>query len=158
MYIFTPVIAKLSIYGTYLDHSKNVDLKPIEGLYCATIQMCVILKFQPSCPYLTHLCLKNTLVLMQNGIVNMYQLLCDAYIVPEQHSGTADLFLFYLPSCFSPFSFCVVATLSFLFLFFGASIVCVNKLKRAADLVLLFPDTDKTSVCTHPWHKNDLSR
>ena len=36
-----------------------------------------------------------------------------------------------------------------LFLFLGASIVCVNNLKRTADLVLWFPD--RTSVCTHPW-------
>ena len=41
-----------------------------------------------------------------------------------------------------------------LFLFLGASIVCVNNLKRAADLVLWF--LDNTSVCTHSWHRNDL--
>ena len=38
--------------------------------------------------------------------------------------------------------------------FLGASIVCVNNLERVVDLVLWFPN--KTSVCTHPWHQNDL--
>ena len=38
--------------------------------------------------------------------------------------------------------------------FMGASIVCVNNLMRPADLVLWFPD--KTSICIHPWHQNDL--
>ena len=36
----------------------------------------------------------------------------------------------------------------------GASLVCVDNLNRTADLVLWFPD--KTAVCTHPWHQNDL--
>ena len=39
-------------------------------------------------------------------------------------------------------------------LFLGASIVCVNNLKMTADWVLWFPDSDKTSVCTHHWHQN----
>ena len=91
-------------------------------------------------------------VLMHSGIVNGYQLLCDAHTVLEPHRGTAALFLFYSLLSFSTFSFYVFVTLTVLpvFLFLGASIVCVNNdLKGTADLVLWFPD--RTSVCTHPW-------
>ena len=77
---------------------------------------------------------KNTLVLMHNGIVNRYQLLCGAHTVLEPHRGTAAFFLFYSLSSFSTFSFYVFVTLTVLFL--GASLVCVNNLKRTADLVL----------------------
>ena len=60
-------------------------------------------------------------------------------------------FLLTIPS-FSAFSFCMFVILTVLFLFLGASIVCVYKnLKRTADLVLWF--LDKTFVCTH---QNDL--
>ena len=50
---------------------------------------------------------------------------------------------------FSAFSFCMFVTLTVLFLFLGASLLCVhNNLKRTADLNLWSPD--KTSVCyTH---------
>ena len=36
-----------------------------------------------------------TLVFFHSGIVNIYQLLCDAHTVPEQHRITAALFLLY---------------------------------------------------------------
>ena len=62
--------------------------------------------------------------------------------------GTAALFLFYSLSTFSDFSFMFVF-LTVLFLFLGASFVCVNNLKKAADLVLWSPY--KTSVCTYLW-------
>ena len=41
-------------------------------------------------------------------------------------------------------------TLTVLFLFLGAYIVCVSNLYRGQQIVLWFPD--RTSVCTHPWH------
>ena len=66
-----------------------------------------------------------SLVLMHSGIVNGYPLLCDAHIVLEPHRGTAAFHAF---------------TLTVLFLFLGASMVCVNKLKRTEDLILGFPD------------------
>ena len=59
-------------------------------------------------------------------------------------------FLFYSLLFFSTFSFYVFATLTVLYLFLGASLVCGNNLKRTADLVLWFPH--RTAVCTHPWH------
>ena len=59
--------------------------------------------------------------------------------------------IFYSLSSFSSFSFYMFVTLTVLFLFLGASIVCgYNNLKRTADLFLWFPD--KTSVCTPHWH------
>jgi len=75
-------------------------------------------------------------VLMHSGIVNGHQLLCDAHTVLEPHRGTAALFLFYSPSSFSTFSFYVFVNLTVLFSFLGASLVYVNNLKRAADLIL----------------------
>ena len=94
--------------------------------------------------------IKGHIVLMHSGIVNGYQLLCNAHTVVKQHRGTAALFLFYSLSSFLLCSFCVFVIQIVWFLFLRASTVCVNNLKRAAaDLVLWFPD--KISVCTHPW-------
>ena len=76
---------------------------------------------------------------MHSGIVIVHQLLCDAHTVLEPHRGTAALFLFYSLSSFSAFSFYVFVTLTVLFLFLGASIVCVNNLKMTANLALSFP-------------------
>ena len=53
--------------------------------------------------------------------------------------GNCSFFLFYSLSSFSTFSFYVFVTLVVLFL--GASLVCVNNLKRTADLVLWIPDS-----------------
>jgi len=78
----------------------------------------------------------------------------DTHSVPEQHNGTAAIFLYYSISSFPAFSFCVFVILTVLFLFFGASILHFGNLMRVADLVLWFPD--RTSVCTHPWQQNDL--
>ena len=72
---------------------------------------------------------------MHSGIVNVYQLLCCAHNVPEQHWGTADLFLFYSLLAFSVFFFVFVIPTA-LFLLLGASLVCVNTLKSTSDLVL----------------------
>ena len=44
---------------------------------------------------LTTLRATEIFVLMHSGIVNGYQLLCDAHTVPEQHRGIAALFLFW---------------------------------------------------------------
>ena len=57
-----------------------------------------------------------SLVLMHSGIVNGYQLLCDAHTVLEPHRGTAAFFLFYSLSSFSTFSFYVFVTLDSPFL------------------------------------------
>ena len=74
---------------------------------------------------------------MHSGIVNGHKLLCDAHAVSEQHRGTAALFLFILLTIvLFHLSFYVFVTLTVLFHFFGASIVCVYNLKRTADLVL----------------------
>jgi len=95
-------------------------------------------------------------VLMHSGIVNWYryQLLCDARTVLEPHRGTAAFFFFTHYRPFPLFLFICLSLLTVPFLFLGASIVCVNNLKRTADLVLWFPDM--TSVCTHPRHRKDL--
>ena len=60
----------------------------------------------------------------------------------------------YSLSSFSAVSFSMFVILTVVFLFLGVSIVCVNNLKRTVDSVLWFPD--KTSVCTQPWHQNDV--
>ena len=52
-----------------------------------------------------------SLVLMHSGIVNEYQLLCDAHTVLEPHKGTAAFSFFYSLSSFSTFSFYVFVTL-----------------------------------------------
>ena len=75
---------------------------------------------------------------------------CAMLILCLNHIGELQLFfLFYSLSSFSTFSVYMFVTLTVLFLVLGASIVCVNNLKRTADLVLWFPD--RTSVFTHPW-------
>ena len=59
---------------------------------------------------------------MHSGFVNGHQLLCDAHTVPEQHRGTAALFLFYSLLSFSAFPFCLFVTMmTVLFHFLGAS-------------------------------------
>ena len=60
------------------------------------------------------------------GIVNGYQLLCDAHTVLEPHRGTAA-FSILLAIVLIHF-FYVFITLTVLFLFLGASLVCVNNL------------------------------
>jgi len=65
-------------------------------------------------------------VLMHSGIVNGYQLLCDAHTVLEPHRGTAAFFFFTHYRPFPLFIFMCLSLLTVLFL--GASIVCVNKL------------------------------
>ena len=49
-------------------------------------------------------------VLMHSGIVNGYQLLCDAHAMLERHRGTAAYLIFSLFS-FSAFSFCMFVNL-----------------------------------------------
>ena len=74
---------------------------------------------------------------MHNGIVNGYQLLCDAHTVLELHRGTAALFLFYSLLSFSTFSFYVFVTLDSPISFLGASVVCVsNTIYRGQQIVL----------------------
>ena len=65
-------------------------------------------------------------VLMHSGIVNGYQLLCDAHTVLEPHRGTAAFFFFTHYRPFPLFLFMCLSLLTVLFL--GASIVCVNNL------------------------------
>ena len=52
---------------------------------------------------------------MHSDIVNRYQLLYEAHTVPEQHRGTAALFLFYSLLSFPVFSFSVFVILTVLF-------------------------------------------
>ena len=68
-------------------------------------------------------------VLMHSDIVNGDQLQCDAHTMPKRHRGTEAIFLYYSLSSFSAFSFCVFVILTVLFLFLGASSVCVNNLE-----------------------------
>ena len=49
---------------------------------------------------------KSILVLMNSGIVNGQQLLCNAHTVPKQHRGTTALF-FLLTIVLFHYSFCV---------------------------------------------------
>ena len=70
-----------------------------------------------------------TLVIMHSSIVNGYQMLCCTNI------GELQLYLYYSISSFSAFTFCMFVTLTVLFLFLDASIVCFSKLERAAVLV-----------------------
>ena len=92
---------------------------------------------------------------MHSGIVNGYQLLCDAHTVLEPHRGTtAFFFLFYSLLSFSSFSFYGLSLLIVLVLFLGTSIVCINNLKwTVSRFSLVIP----WFVCTYPWHQNDLT-
>ena len=56
---------------------------------------------------------KEIFVLMHSGIVNGYQLLCDAHNVlePHSHRGTADIFPILFVILFTTFSFCSFVTL-----------------------------------------------
>ena len=60
---------------------------------------------------ISHIKGNSNLVVMHSGIVNGYQLLCDAPTVLEPHRGTTALFLFYSLLPFSTFSFYVFVTL-----------------------------------------------
>ena len=75
---------------------------------------------------ISHVKGKRTLVLMHIGIVNGYQLLCDAHTVLEPQSGIAAFFYFTRYHSFPLFLFMCFSLLTVLFL--GASIVCVNNL------------------------------
>ena len=73
-------------------------------------------------------------------VANGHKLLCDAHTVLKQRRGTAALFVLLTIMSVSTFSFCIFVSLTVLFFFLGASIVCVhNNLKRTADLILLIP-------------------
>jgi len=76
---------------------------------------------------------------MHSVLINGYQLLFDALTVLEPHMGTS-FFLFF--TSFSTFSFYVFVTLTSLFLFLGASLVCVNNLKEDNRFSLLIPWQD----------------
>ena len=98
-----------------------------------------------------------TLSLMHSGIVNVYQLLCDAHIVLEPHRGSAAFFFFTHYRPFPLFLFMCLSLLTVLFLFLGISIVCVNNLQRTADC-LVIPRQD---ICLQrplaPQRLNDLN-
>ena len=86
---------------------------------------------------LTTLRATEIFILMHSGVVNGYQLLCNAHTVFEPHRGTAFFFLNHY--CRFPLFLFMCLTLTVLFLFLGASIVCVNNLKMTANLALSFP-------------------
>jgi len=98
---------------------------------------------------ISHINGNGILVLMHSGIVNGYQLICDGHTMLESHRGTAAFFYFTLYRPFPLFLFMCLSHWQSLFLFLGASLLCVNNLKRTVNLILWFPD--RTSVCTHPW-------
>ena len=82
---------------------------------------------------------------------------CAMLILYLNHIGEQQLFFYFTHYHYRPlplFSFYVFGTLTVLFLFLGATIVCVNNVKRTADLVLWFPD--KTTVCTYHWRLYNL--
>ena len=69
---------------------------------------------------------------MHSNIVNGHKLLCDAHTVLEKHVGIPALFVS-LSIVIFRFSFSLFVTLKFLFIFLGASIVClipVNTCRR----------------------------
>ena len=70
---------------------------------------------------------------MHSGIVNGYQLMCDAHTVLEPHRGTAAFFYFTRYRPFPFLLFMCLSLLTVLFLFLGASIVCVNNLLSIED-------------------------
>ena len=76
---------------------------------------------------------KDTIILMHSGIVNGYQLLCNAHSVSEQPRG--GLQLYFCSTHFRPFviSF-VFVTLTVLFLFWGTSLFCVYNLIGEVEL------------------------
>ena len=76
-------------------------------------------------------------VLMYSGILNGYPLLCDAHTVLEPHRDTAAFFFFTHYRPFPLFLFMCLSLLTVLFLFLGASIVCVtNTIYRGQQIVL----------------------
>ena len=77
-----------------------------------------------------------------------------SYCARTTYMETAALFLYYSLSSFSAFSFCVFVILTVLFLFLGASIVCVNNPRRTADC-LVIPRQDICS-CTILWFIEDF--
>ena len=85
---------------------------------------------------LNHIKGNRTLVLMHSGIVNGYQLLCDAHTVPEPHRGTACSFFSILFIVFFP-----------LFLF-----MCLSLWQSFLWCLFSLCFSDRTAVCTHPWH------
>jgi len=92
---------------------------------------------------------RATLILFSCTVVLQMGISCCAMLILcQNYIGELQLFSFssLSISSFSPFSFYVFVTLTVLFL--GASLVCVNNLKRTADLVSWFPD--RTAVCNTP--------
>ena len=82
-------------------------------------------------------------VLMHIGVINGYQLLCNAHTVSlcwNNYGGTAASYPFYSLSSFSAISFvCLSFLLMVLFPLLGASINCVLNLTREAGLFLWIP-------------------
>ena len=136
-----PFCPKWDKPGTFSDHiSVHISILP-------WWHVGVFLSYSTN---ICHIMGNRSLVLMHSGISNGYQLLCDAHAVLEPHRGTAVFFFtHYRP--FPLFLFMCLSLLTVLFLFLGASIVCVsNTIYRGQQIVLWFPD--RTSVCKHPWH------
>ena len=75
--------------------------------------------------------IKGNINLVLMDIVNRHELLCYVHTVPEQHWGTAAIFLYYSLSSVSIFSFCVVVTSTVLFLFWSSSIVCDKSIRAS---------------------------
>jgi len=82
---------------------------------------------------------------------------CEMLILCWNNLG--ELLIYFCFTNYRPFQlflFVCLFVLTLDIIFLGASWVCVYKnLKRTADLAFLW-FSDKTSVCTHPWHQNEL--
>ena len=70
---------------------------------------------------------------VHSGIVNGSQLLYLVHTVLEPHIGELQLYLYFIH--YRPFPIFVFVTLDSSIYFLGASIVCINNLKRTADLI-----------------------
>ena len=130
------------LVGVYLFTNRNSDL--------VAWHVGVFLTYGKN---ISHIKGNRTLVLMHSGIVDGYQLQCDAHTVLGQHRGTAAFFYFTRYRPFPLFLFMCLSLLTVLFLFLGVSIVYVSNLMRTADLVLCFCDslTGHLSELTLGW-------
>ena len=90
---------------------------------CINGAFAIVVRWYPIAPTVLNFKGNVSIFLMHSGIVNGCQLLFDAHTLPEQHTGTAALFLFHSLSSFLAVSFCV-SFCDILFLFLDASIYC----------------------------------
>ena len=97
-------------YGVYREHTQVYTFVSVSKRNC--VRPCALL-MSHNTQQVNHIKGNITLVLMHSGIVNGYQLLCNAHTVLEPQRGTAAFFLFVslLLLSFYAFSFYVFVTL-----------------------------------------------